>query len=201
MTEIATNSKPPGPLTQPVVSQTQTTSVDQLKLQKLLQMDDELQLLQQRKKELERTTAQLEVQLQNMERKYLEQTPNGNVSLGFGGCMAAFYTETNGPSGSTLSGGGYGGGSSSSRRASGHVNIFGQSGSSTTGGITESHIVQDSDMVFSMSSNTLRKSQQLVQELEVNSRINVAGSGGGAGGAGQSGAGRRKKSIVKLSLA
>lgn len=201
---MAVEAQSPRPTNNSINNTTSTTSaVDQLKLQKLLEMDDELQLLQQRKKELERTTAQLEVQLNSMEKKYLEQTPAGNISTGFSGYMASFYAETNGNINSVSSG--YGSQQQQHNRRS--VNIFGQIGSSH-GGITESHIVQDSDLVLSMSSNTLRKSLQLVQEMEANTRINVAGSGGAISGGNDAGTGassasasRRKKSIVKLSLA
>jgi chromatin modification-related protein EAF6 len=52
-------------------------------LEKLLELDDELSAMIHRKKELERNLAALESQIYNVEGRYLEQTPLGNVIRGF----------------------------------------------------------------------------------------------------------------------
>jgi chromatin modification-related protein EAF6 len=93
----------------------------------------------QRKREVERNLAALEVQMYNTEGRYLEQTASlGNVAKGFQGYLTA-------------------GTQRQTANSSGGVNLF--SGSSS--------VVHDSERIFSQSSSTYRKALQLVKEIEM----------------------------------
>ena len=98
-----------------------------------MKLDDELQLMQQRRKELEKSLCQLEVQLYNTEQKYLEQThQNGNIATSFSGYLQ----------------------SERQQRQVGNMFSF-------------EYTAKDSDCIFSNSSNTLRKSLEVVHEMFV----------------------------------
>ena len=77
-----TSASPPK---QAPTSANTTTNNDQLMtLERLLQVDEELTNMLQRKKELERNLTALETQIYNVEGRYLETTAlSGNVSRGF----------------------------------------------------------------------------------------------------------------------
>jgi chromatin modification-related protein EAF6 len=53
-----------------------------------LKLDQELTSLVQRKRELERSLTTLESQIHQMETRYLNETPDGNVCVGFANYMA-----------------------------------------------------------------------------------------------------------------
>ena len=188
-------------------------------LEKLLKMDDDLQLLQQKRKELDRSVAHLEAQLYNTERRYLETTVNGNVSVGFAGFYPnnsqSQHTVNNYVSNAT-SGNGYGGSMYTTPDDDDDMFDIDQQPSQQvrpkTISLANNHqqqiplfssssaVGQESQtMILSYSSNTLRKSLQTVNdEVENGGYHTASGSSGHHKSSG--GQGRRKKSIVKLSL-
>lgn len=117
-----------------------------LSLDKLLQMEDELSTFLNRKRELERNLATLEVQLFNAEGRYLEQTAHlGNLVRGFEGYagMAA------------------GRGADSTPRYSSNSHHYGVDSA-----------VLESDRLFSQSSASFKKSLQQIRDLERNANLN-----------------------------
>lgn len=105
-----------------------------MSLEKVLALEDEITILLQRKREVERNLAALEVQLYNSEGRYLEQTLSlGNVAKGFDGYMQLAIGQRQTANSSAL-------------------NVFGAG----------STAVQERDRLFSQSSSTYLKVRLLI---------------------------------------
>lgn len=125
-----------------------------MSLASYLKLDDELTQLLHRRREIDRELTQLENEIHQRETRYLDQTPDGNVSVGFHRYMAiAAGAPASSSSGAAAAA------TSQSQQSLQFLESGGLAGSALGGGVDASGQQRwvDGDRVFSSSSTTFRK--------------------------------------------